>query len=167
MNENDKNKQLENLLRKAHLPEPSSELKERITAEATKAWNQTSPELPWQTPVRRLIVSAAAAVFIIWLANSYSDYSLALWRSDRPQVSSHQPPDLDALPELSYSPLAQHLVSSSRKPSATDASALRSYAETMFLILDEAQQNGGSKTSAPAEGRSILLPKQSGFNSYS
>jgi hypothetical protein len=78
MNEtNGENKQLESLLRKAHLPEPSPELKERITSGATKAWNQTSPELPWQIPVRRLIVSAAAAVFIIWMANSYSDYKSA------------------------------------------------------------------------------------------
>ena len=74
MNEkNVENKQLESLLRKAHLPEPSSKLKERITTEAKKIWLQTSPELPWQIPVRRLFVSAAAAVFIIWITNCSSD----------------------------------------------------------------------------------------------
>jgi hypothetical protein len=167
MNEkNDENKQIEDLLRKAHLPEPSPELKERITTEAKKTWIQTSPELPWQVPVRRLIVSAAAAVFIIWLTNSYSDYALARWRSGEPQVAHKQLLDLDALPELSYSPLTKHLISAGRRLSITDVSALRNYAETVHRVLSESQQNGGSKPSAPSEGRSILIPKQSGFNSY-
>ena len=167
MNENVENKQVEDFLRKAHLSEPSSELKERIITEAAKTWNQTSPELPWQIPVRRLIVSAAAAVFIIWLTNCSSDYVLARWRIGGLSVTSHQSPDLDALPEIPYSPLARHLVSTGRKPSITDASALRNYAETVRRVLDEAQQNGVSKPPAPVEGRSCLLPTQPGFNSYS
>jgi hypothetical protein len=47
MNENDENKQIENILRKAHLPEPSIELKERITSVIKKVWNQSSQEIPW------------------------------------------------------------------------------------------------------------------------
>ena len=161
------NEQLERFMRKANLHKPSPELKERITAEAKKTWNQTSPELSWQIPVRRLIVSAAAAVFVIWLTNCSSDYAVARWRSSGPKVAHKQPLDLDALPELSFSPIARHFVSSSRKTSITEASALRSYAERMLLILDEAQQNGASKPPTPAEGRSSLLPTQPGFNSYS
>ena len=168
MNEKDiQNKQLESILRRAHVPEPSPELKEQITAEAIKAWNQTSPELSWQIPVRRLIVSAAAAVFIIWLTNCSSDYTLARWQSGGLPVAHQKPSDLDALPEIHYGPLARHLVSTGRKPSITDASVLRSYAETMRRILDEAQQNGVSKPPAPVEGRSRLFPTQPGFNSYS
>ena len=167
MNENDKNKQIEDFLRKAHLPEPSPELKERITAEAAKAWNQTSPELPWQIPVRRLIVSAAAAVLIIWLANCSSDYALARWQSGGFPVVHQQILDSDSLPEISYSPLARHLVSAGRKSSMTDASALRNYADTVLRILDEAQQNGMSKPPAPVEGRSRLHKTQPGINSYS
>jgi len=166
-NKNTQNEQLESILRRAHVPEPSPELKEQITAEAKKAWNQTSPQLSWQIPVRRLIVSAAAAVFVIWLTNCSSDYAVARWRSGVPQVAHKQPLDLDALPELSLSPIARHFVSSSRKPSITEASALRSYAERMLLILDEAQQNGASKPPTPTEGRSYLLPTQSGHDSYS
>ncbi|MHC4436184.1 MAG: hypothetical protein ACYS3S_02405 [Planctomycetota bacterium] len=167
MNENTENRQIEDILGKAHLPEPSSELKERITVEARKAWNQTSPELPWQIPVRRLIVSAAAAVFIIWMANSYSDYALIRWQSGGPKIANQQRSDLDELTEIPYSPFARHMVSARRKPSITEASALHNYAERMLFILDEAQQNGASRPAAPAEGRSILLPTQSGFNSYS
>jgi hypothetical protein len=164
---NAENKQIEDLLRKAHLPEPSFKLKERITTEATKTWNQSSLELSWQAPVRRLIVSAAAAVFIIWITNCSSDYALVRWQSGGPKIANQQHSDLDELTEIPYSPLARHLVSARRKPSITEASALHSYAETMLLILDEAQQNGASKPLAPAEGRSLLLPKQSSFNSYS
>ena len=167
---NDKNKQneqLEDLLRKAHLPETSPQLKERITTEAKKTWIQTSSELPWQVPVRRLIVSAAAAVLIIWLTNSYSDYLMARWQSSGHKIANQQHSDLDALTEITYSPLAKHLASASRRLSITDASALRSHTETVQRILNEAQQNGVSKPSAPVEGRSRLLPTQSGFNSYS
>jgi len=55
------NEQLEDLLRMAHLPEASPELKQRITAEARKAWKQTSAEVSWGIPLRRLVASAAAA----------------------------------------------------------------------------------------------------------
>jgi hypothetical protein len=168
MNEKDiQNKQLESILRRAQMPEPSPQLKELITAEAAKAWNQTSPELPWQIPVRRLLVSAAAAVFVIWLANYSSDYALARWQSGDLPVAHQKPSDLDALLEIPYSPIVRHLVSTGRKPSITNASALRNYAETVLRILDEAQQNGISKPPAPVEGRSRLLPKRPGFNSYS
>ena len=168
MNEKDtQNEQLENILRRAYLPEPSPKLKTRITAEATKAWNQTSQEISWQIPIRRLLVSAAAAVLVIWLTNCSSDYALARGQSGDLPVAHQKPSDLDALPEISYSPLARHLVSVSRKSSMTDASALRNYAETMLRILDEAQQNGISKPPAPVEGRSRLLPTQPRFNSYS
>jgi hypothetical protein len=168
MNDNNtENKQIEDLLRKAHLPEPSTQLKERITAEAAKAWRQTLPELPWQIPVRRLIVSAAAAVIIVWLTNSFLDYSPVQWRSGGSQITRQQPSDTDTLQELLYSPLARHLISNDRKLSITDTSALLNYTEAVRSILSESLQNGSSKPSTPAEGRSILLPKQSGFNSYS
>jgi hypothetical protein len=167
MNENADNKQIENILRKAHLPEPSPELKERITGEAKKTWIQTSSELPWQVPVRRLIVSAAAAVLIIWLTNSSSDYLMVRWQSSGSKIANQQRSDFEELTEIPYSPLARHLVSAGRRPSVTDASVLLNYAETVRNFLSESQQNGSSKPSTPAEGRSILLPKQSGLNSYS
>ena len=168
MNDYDtQNKQLESILRKAHVPEPSPELKKRITAEAAKAWNQISPELSWVIPVRRLFVSAAAAVFVIWMTNYSSDYALAQWQSVGPTVAHQQPPDLDSLTEIPYNPFARGLVTTSRKPSMIDASALRNYAETVRRVLDESQQNGVSKPPAPVEGRSRLFPKQPAFNSYS
>lgn len=164
---NVENKQIEDLLRKAHLPEPSAELKEQITNEAKKTWIQTSSELQWQVPVRRLIASAAAAVLIIWLTNNSSDYLMVRWQSSGSKIANQQRSDLDALTEIPYSPLVRQLVSVRRKPSITEASAFRNYAEKMLLILDEAQQNGSSKSVDPVEGRSHLFPRHSGFNFYS
>lgn len=168
MNEkNAENKRTEDLLRKAYLPEPSTELKMRITTEAKKTWIQSPSELPWQVPVRRFIISAAAAVLIVWLTNSSSDYVQSFWQSGRPRVTHNRPVDLDVLPELSYSPLAKHLVLSGRKPSITNVSGLQNYPETLRRILNESQQNRSTEQSTPAEGRSILLRKKSGFKLYS
>ena len=167
MNENADNKQIEKLLKKAHLPELSPKLKERITNEAKKTMIETSSELPWLFPIRRLIVSAAAAVFIIWLTNSFSDYTLARWLSSGPRVENKQMLDLESIPELSYSPLARYLAPASRKPSITNASMLQNYPETLRRVLNESQQNGSSITLPPTEGRSILLRKQSVYKSYS
>ncbi len=167
MNENTENKQIEDFLRKAHLFEPSAKLKEQIIHEAQKTWTQIPSELPWQVPVKRLIVSAAAAVFIIWLANYSSDNAMVPGQLSETRIANQQGSDLDVLTEISYSPLARHLVSTGHRFSITDASALRNYAETVRSTLSEAQKNGNSKPFAPTEGRSILLPKQSGFNSYS
>ena len=149
------------------MPGLSPQLQEQITSEAKKAWKQTEAELPWLIPFRRLVASAAAAIVIIWMADYYSESRLAQWQNVKFTISREQPSDLDALTEIPYSPLARHLVSAGRRVSITDASALRSYTETVRSILNESQQNGSSKPSTPAEGRSILLPKQSGFNSYS
>ena len=168
MNDNDtQNKQLESILKKAHIPEPSPELKKRITAEAAKVWNQIPPEISWRIPVRRLFISAAAAVFVIWLTNYSSDYALVRWQPRKLQVDYQQTLNLDALTEIPYSPIARRMVSTGRSSSITNASALRSYAETMLNILNEAQQSKSPKPSAPAEGRSLLFPKRPGFNSYS
>lgn len=161
------NEQIESLLRKASLPEPSSELRERITSEATRIWNQTSLEIPWQIPIRRLVTSTAAAVFVIWLAHCFSDYSVARWQVGGPSTTSQQPSELDLFPEMPDGPFVRHLTSISRKYPATDASGLRHYIETVRRLLDEAQQNSASKSSLPLEDTSRLLPGRSSLNSYS
>ncbi len=101
MNEKDmENDKIEHLLRKAHIPEPSPLLKERITTEARKAWNQTSLEMPWQIPIRRLVASAAAAVLIISIANFSSDHALKRWSPGDVRATKEQPSDLAILPDM-------------------------------------------------------------------
>ncbi len=168
MNEKDlENDKLEHLLRRAHIPEPSPLLKERITTEARKEWNQTSLELPWQIPVKRLVASAAAAVFIISIANYFSDLTLAHWWSGSVPITRLQPSDLDVLPEMPYRPFVRHLVLVNRKPSIIDASALRDYTERLQQVLNEMQQNGSSNGQVLDEGRSHLFKVQPVFGYYS
>lgn len=168
MNEKDlENDKLEHLLRRAHIPEPSPLLKERITTVARKEWNQTSVEMPWQIPLRRLVASAAAAVFIISIANFSSNHALKKWRPGDVRATREQLPDLETLPEMPYRPFVRHLVSVNRRPSVTNASALRNYAERVRQILKETQQNGASNEQVPDGGRSRLLPAQLSPDSYS
>jgi hypothetical protein len=168
MNEkNTQNEQLESILRKAHLPEPSPELKERITAEAKRAWNQAPPEMPWLIPFRRLTASAAAAILIIWLANYYSECTLAQWQSGNVPATNNQPTDIEALPEMPYGPFVRRLASFNRQSSTIDTSALNDHVEALRHILDEAQQSSIIKPSAPTGSRSRLIPEPPSKISYS
>ncbi len=119
------NEPLEDFLRKAHLPEASPELKQRIVAEARRAWKQTSERVSWRIPFRRLGAAAAAAVLIIWLTNYSSDRALDKWRSWEAFAVELLPGELETLPGMPYSPFAKHLATVSRKPSGIGASALR------------------------------------------
>ena len=165
--ERPENEPLENFLRRAHLPEASRELKQRITAEARNVWDQTSPETPWQIPLRRLVASAAAAAFIVWLANLSSDYTLARWRPRGVSVARHQPTDLDTLPDMPYGPVAKHMVLVGRKSPVIDASALTDYTENIRRVLDQTRRSRVSKPPVPPEGSSRLVPGRAGPNSYS
>ncbi|MBW7990966.1 MAG: hypothetical protein FVQ84_13250 [Planctomycetes bacterium] len=168
MNEKDlENDKIEHLLRRAHIPEPSPLLKERITTEARKAWNQTSLEMPWQIPIRRLVASAAAAVLIISIANFSSDHALERWNPGDVPATKEQPPDLEILPDMPYRPFVKRMLSVNRRPSMTDDSALRDYLERVRQVLNEMQQNGISNQPVPDGGRSRLFPAQPDSDSYS
>jgi hypothetical protein len=168
MNEKDmENDKIENLLRRARPSEPSPLLKERITAEARKAWNRTTVEIPWQIPIRRLVASAAAAVLIISIANFSSDQALEKWNSGDVLATKEQPLDFEILPDMPYRPFVRHTVSINRRPSINNASALRDYTERLRQVLNEMQQNGASNEQVPDGGRSRLFPTQPVSDSYS
>ncbi len=159
--------QLEDLLARAHMPESSPELKERITAEARKVWNQTSMEVSWRIPIRRLVASAAAAVLIVTVTNYSSDRALNIWRSGEALAGEQLYAELETLTEMPYGPFAKHLATVSRKPLATDASALRDHVDTVRRSISESQQNGKPVPSAPSGRSSRLLPDRHGIGSYS
>jgi hypothetical protein len=168
MNEKDlENDKVEYLLRKAHIPEPSPLLKERITTEARKVWNQTSVEIPWQIPVRRLVASAAAAVLIISIANFSNDRALKGWYPRDIRSTREQIPKPQVLPDMPYRPFVRHLVSVNRRPSMPDASALRDYTRRVRQVLNEMQQDESSNGQIPDGGRSRLFPAQSVSDYYS
>ena len=161
--ENDK---IEHLLRKAHIPEPSPMLKERITTEAKKVWNQTSAEIPWQIPLRRLVASAAAAVLVISITNFSNDLTLKRWHPGDIRATKEQLPKPEVLPDMPYRPIVRYTVSVKRRPSIPNASALHKYTERLRQILNEMQQNGASNGRVPNGGRSRLFPVQSSLDYY-
>jgi len=166
MNEKEKEK-LEQILRKAHIPEPTPILKERITTEAKKAWNQSSEEIPWHIPMRRLVASAAAAVIILSITNFYNEHTLKRWHFRDNGITSRQALDLETLPEISYRPFERHLVSVSRKPSINDTLTLRDYIGRFKQVFNEMQQNGDSNKQIPNGGRSRLFKVQPDSGYYS
>ncbi len=168
MNEKDmENDKIENLLRRAHPSGPSPLLKERITTETRKVWNQTSLEIPWQIPIRRLVASAAAAVLIISITNFSNDRALKGWYPRDIRTTREQTPKHEVLPDMPYRPFVRHTVSINRKPSINNASALRDYTERVRQVLNEMQQNGASNQPVPDGGRSRLFPIQPVSDSYS
>ena len=161
------NEKLEDFLRKAYLPEALPQLRQRITAEARKAWNQTTCEVSWLIPLRRLAASAAAVVFIILLTNYSSGRVLEKWQSGESFASKQLPAELEALPEIPYSPFAKYLATAIRKPSAIDPSALRDHVETVRRALDDSQHDGTSISPAPSGGSSLFVPARNRAGSYS
>jgi len=158
------NEQFEDFLRKAHLPEASPELKQRVTDEARRTLKQMSGEVSWRIPFRRLTAAAAAAALIVSLTNYSSDRALDKRRSGE---SFAVGAEYQSLPEMPYGPFAKHLATVSRKPSAIDASALRDHVETVRWALDESPQNGLPIFPVPAGGSSHLVPARHNAGSYS
>jgi hypothetical protein len=168
MNEkNTENKQLEDLLKKTQLPGPSPQLKQQIITGAKKAWNQTGAELSWLVPFKRLVASAAAAIVIIWLANYYSECTLAKWQSEKFPAVTEQSPDIDSLPEIPYGSFVRRMVSANRRSSMIDASALSDHVEALRHILDESQQSRTTRPLTPPGGRSHLISNPPNISSYS
>jgi hypothetical protein len=164
MNETDReNNEIECLLRRAKLPEPSAELKERVTSAARHAWDQAAPDVPWQVPVRRLLVSAAAAVLMISLANYCGDHVSAGRQSRESPAVAEVPSDLGNWPEMPYSTLVRHLAMTN-KPVHNPAAFLE-YMEKLREILDESEPTEAPAPRAPVEHRSRLLPTQLNFYS--
>jgi hypothetical protein len=164
---NGENQRLEDLLRKAQLPGPSTELKRQIITGAKKAWNQTTAELPWLVPFRRLVASAAAAIIIIWLANYSSECLLAQWQPTKFPAATEQAPGLESLTEIPCDSFVRRLVSVNRRPSTIDASALNNHVETLRRILDETQQSRITGPSEPSGGTSHLNSNPANTSSYS
>ena len=160
------NDPIERLLKQVRPPEPSPLLKRRVTGAAGRAWSETSSAVPWQIPLRRLAVSAAAAVLVVSLANIYSDYALARWRSAGSAAIGRSPAESGAWAEAPYSPCVRWPANVMRASSARDVSALLNYVERVRQILNETPPNGAGEQPASMEGRGRLLPIRPGSDSY-
>ncbi len=158
--------EIERLLRKARLAEPSAEFKERVIRAAGRAWNEAPARAPWRIGVGRLVGAAVAAVLIVSFANYLSERVLAPWQHRGPVAVSVSSSDLDEFFELSYGPLVGQ-IAAARAAVGDEAFAPFDYMEKVRETLAETEQGDASDTLTPAGGRSRLLPARPDFYRYS
>lgn len=154
--------EVERLLRRAKLPEPSAELKRRATDAAREAWDEAALDFPWQIPIRRLAISAAAAVLMISLANYWADCVSAGRQSHEFAASMVETPELDDWLQMSCGRLVGHL---GNKASACSPAALREHMAKVKQVLDEGEPTESPDAVAPVEYKSRLLPTRLSFYS--
>ncbi len=164
MNEtNGEHERIERILKQVHSPEPSDELRDRVTTSAREAWGQTPTDIPWQVPLRRLALSAAAAVVIVSLANHFSDFGI---REDYPRYHVTTPTEV-FVPEAAVSPLMNRRIQIGRRSSRIHGPALRRYMENVQKILQETEDGGTRETPPPTKSGSRLLRSHFDSRAYS
>ena len=134
---------IERLLRKAHLPEPSSQLHDRVTGVARQTWDRKPAEVPWQVPVRRLAISVAATFLVISAANHFSNRVTSQAQSYTgpvESVRSTSETSLDAWVE--EAPYRYRLGFIQPDRTLLDSQAIRNRTKSLRRILDEMNHNG-------------------------
>ena len=168
MNEtSSKHDKIEHLMQQVRPTGLSPQLKDRVTSVAVKAWGQAPPEVPWQIPLRRLAVSAAAAVLVVSLAHVFSHRVAGQWRPGESRTTSGKPADLNDPLMTNYGDFVKHMAVSNYRPPGAGALMLRNYVEQVREMLEETQPNGDTGQPTPTPGRSRLIPISSPTKSWS
>ena len=167
MNEADeKGIEIERFLKKARLAEPSSEVKARVIGAAKEAWSEAPADASWRIGLRRLAISAAAAVVLVSSANYFSGQAVARWQAGPVVAAKMAPANFEDMPESPYSPFVMHLMATGRSP-AQNAAALLDYVEKVRETLNGAEQDDAAERSGSGEHESRLLPVGSKIDLYS
>ncbi len=162
--DNEEHAGIEGLLKRVRPPEPSSELKARVLRIAGEAWLDASAGVPWQIPIRRLAISAAAATVLVSLANLYGDRASAHRPpAPTPIAERVEPCDLDVMMDPDAS-LIRYTVTTARS-AQPDASAFLDYLERVREALGETERDEASDSPAPTERRSRVSQIPSSLNS--
>jgi len=168
MNEpNQAQERVERLLKASGPGGPSEALKARVITAAKAAWHQGPGEVPWQVPVWRLAVSAAAAGIIIAFGNHLGDFARSGAQAGVAVAAETANPELEELAEMVYGPSRSRLGTKHRRTTGVNDTTLREKVERIEQILDEMDSNGIQAQPAPGGGRSRLLRYQRCLGSYS
>ncbi len=152
MNEtSSKHDKVEHLMKQVRPTGPSPQLKDRVTSAAEKAWGRALPEVPWQVPLRRLAVSAVAAVLLISLANAMGNCVVPgpSHRSTPPSAAS--PDDLDDLYPAEYGILVTGL-------SPRGYRSIPAGGPTLSEYMEQLEKDRSAESVAQPSGRSRLVP---------
>jgi len=140
---NQEHERIEHLLKQAKLPEPSAQLHDRVTTATRQAWNQEPAEVPWQVPVRRLAISAAATFLVISAANHFSNHVTNQVQSYTGPAESVRSTSDNPLGAWVEDPPYRYRLGSTRPyRHLLDGEAVRNRMENLRQILDEMNHNG-------------------------
>jgi hypothetical protein len=139
------NSDIEHLLKQAHPAGPCDRLKERVLQAAREAWHEHPGPTLRRIALRRLAVSAAAAVFLVVVTDAWSDFVVTRSRSASPiaRVTDDSQQWADIEPEIPYGSLLGRMVLASR-PAAADPGAMRDYIQRLRDALDQTDDNGAA-----------------------
>jgi hypothetical protein len=157
------------LLESAGIPEPSRQLRDRVTASARQAWEQTAADIPWQVPVRRLALSAAAASVIVCLANLLGNPPVLPGEFERPSEGAavRVLRQDNGILDLGIDVPSLDLASAQMRGAPIDVEAIRNRLERLRSIIDEEGPDAPRVQPAPDKGRSRLLPTRGDYDVYS
>jgi len=162
-----KHDEIARLLATMRVPEPSEQLRNRVTEAARAAWNEGPADVPWQIPLRRLALSAAAVLLITSLTNRLTDPARSRPPTSTPVATGVPSPELDDLTEAVYGPLRRRLRVNLGKPPGVEAATLRNRLETEYRLLNEIENSRNQTPPTPGAGRSRLPQCQPDMALYS
>jgi hypothetical protein len=146
--------EIEQQLQKAHLAEPTDELKARILGAARETWKKEPAEVPWRIPLRRLGLSAVAALLIVSCANYFSTQAVAPWQAGRPVAARIVAADLEDTPEMPYNPFVRQLIATCGT-SARGTSALLDYLQSVQETVNGVEPDDAAEGPGPEEQESL------------
>ena len=158
--------EIERLLERVHLPEPSPALHDRIATAARQAWDREPTDVPWQIPLRRLALSAAAAVVIVSLANFGSDLLVSSTHLARP-FEANSESTRNASDAIGVDDIRLRMATVRLQRPQLDLTALRERMERLHRTLEKTSPNGTERPPAPPGDRSRLLPTGPGLRIHS
>ncbi len=149
----ERHRRIEDIMKCAQFPKPSEELKNRVIGTAKEAWDQPPQDIPWRIPLRRLVISTAAALTLISAANSFSDMVIARTLSKRSNTVNENPTDINALSDMPDA-LKYRWVRTGYQPTSTDPQYLIEHVEAVRQMLQEDHPKEPAEPIPPANGRS-------------
>ncbi|MFC1763481.1 hypothetical protein ACFL6U_15560 [Planctomycetota bacterium] len=161
--------QLEETMRQYSLETPTSALRDKIGKQTRDLWQETftAPDtLPWRSPVRRLLVSVAAGIAVVFLAE------IGCQKLSQPTVSTgsttvkRMDSDTDSLTDIApyYSVMFKLPASSSRRiPSAHPRENSRVILR-QFLEQSEGGDVSKPEPSSETQGQIFLKPVRRRFS---
>ena len=157
---------IEQQLRMARLVEPTDESKARILGAARDTWKKEPAEVPWRIPLRRLGLSAAAALLIVSCADYVSNLMVAPWQAGRPAPARMVAVEWEDEAQIPSNPFVRHLIATCGT-SACDVSALLEYLQSIRETVNGTEPDDGADGSGPAVPESQLFPARAKTRLYS